>query len=88
MPLLLLGPCIKVFEFDQCSSFSFPSETVTPDEFSLQQYTMAIGQLVRPAQNGQKQTADIALMACVLFICFEVGSILIGRAPFLLFESV
>jgi hypothetical protein len=41
--------------------------------FALQQYTKAIGCLVEPIQGKKKQATDVALMTCVLFVCFEVG---------------
>ncbi|KAI9690846.1 MAG: hypothetical protein M1822_008465 [Bathelium mastoideum] len=40
--------------------------------FALQQYTKAIGKLIAPLSEQCQQTLDIALTACVLFICFEV----------------
>ncbi|KAL9087135.1 MAG: hypothetical protein Q9165_006786 [Trypethelium subeluteriae] len=39
--------------------------------FALQQYTTAIGQLIKPSFNHFQQTLDVALTACVLFTCFE-----------------
>ncbi|KAL9065860.1 MAG: hypothetical protein Q9157_007331 [Trypethelium eluteriae] len=39
--------------------------------FALQQYTTAIGQLIKPLSNHSQQTLDVALTACALFTCFE-----------------
>jgi hypothetical protein len=44
------------------------------DEFALEQYVKAIGSLVQPIQKRGKQAADVALIACVLFVCFEVST--------------
>lgn len=41
------------------------------DTFAMQQYTKALGLLVQPIRDRGKQAADVALMACVLFVCFE-----------------
>ena len=42
--------------------------------FALEQYVKAIGLLVDPeGTRREKLGADVALMSCVLFICFEVG---------------
>lgn len=43
--------------------------------FALQQYVRAIGFVTNPIREGGKQAADVALMTCVLFICYEVRSI-------------
>ena len=42
--------------------------------FAMQQYGKAIECLVKPLREKQKQAADVALITCVLFVCFEVGS--------------
>ena len=43
--------------------------------FALQQYIKAIGKLIGPLSHENHQSLDIALTACVLFICFEVYGI-------------
>jgi cyanate permease len=41
---------------------------------AMQQYGKAMTCLVNPTiQTEQRQTAHVALVACVLFVCFEVG---------------
>jgi len=40
--------------------------------FALTQYNLAIQQLVKPADSGQR-AIDVCLIACVLFSCFEVS---------------
>lgn len=50
----------------------------TPDSdeeasiFALQQYGKAIGYLVE-LQGKNRRAADVVLMTCVLFVCFEVS---------------
>jgi hypothetical protein len=43
-----------------------------PDTLAVQHYAKALGLLVQPIRDRGKQAADVALVACVLFICFEV----------------
>jgi hypothetical protein len=43
--------------------------------FALQQYVKAIGLVTKPIRERGKQAADVALMTCILFVCFEVRSI-------------
>jgi hypothetical protein len=40
--------------------------------FALQQYIRAIGLVTKPIHERGKQAGDVALMTCVLFVCFEV----------------
>jgi hypothetical protein len=40
--------------------------------FALQQYVKAIGFVLVPIRERGKQAADVALITCVLFTCFEV----------------
>lgn len=40
--------------------------------FALKQYNQAIQQLIKPASKGQ-QAVDVCLIACMLFVCFEVS---------------
>lgn len=42
------------------------------DGFALQQYVKAIAYVLVPIREKGKQAADVALMSCVLFTCFEV----------------
>ena len=41
--------------------------------FALQQYVKAIELLTTSIREKGKQAADVALMTCVLFVCFEVS---------------
>jgi hypothetical protein len=41
------------------------------ESFALGQYVKALGSLLEPRRKKEKQAADVALMTCVLFICFE-----------------
>ncbi|KIM98651.1 hypothetical protein OIDMADRAFT_74156, partial [Oidiodendron maius Zn] len=43
-----------------------------PSIFAMEQYGKAIRYLVKPIREKQKQAADVALMTCVLFVCFEM----------------
>lgn len=40
--------------------------------FALQQYNRAIGCLIKPVKDGGDQSLDVALIASILFACFEV----------------
>ena len=40
--------------------------------FALQQYNRAIGCLIKPVKDGGDQRSNVALIACILFACFEV----------------
>ena len=40
--------------------------------FALRQYNCAIGCLIKPVKEGGDQALDVALVACILFACFEV----------------
>lgn len=51
-----------------------------PSIFAMQQYGKAIRCLVKPIQEKQKQAADVALITCVLFVCFEVSSLSINQS--------
>lgn len=42
------------------------------DVFAVKQYVKAIGFVLMPVRDRGKQAADVALIACILFICFEV----------------
>lgn len=55
-----------------------------PSIFAMQQYGKAIGCLVEPIQGRQKQAADVALMTCVLFVCFEVSFLSLNRCHVLM----
>ncbi|KAI9688185.1 MAG: hypothetical protein M1822_001691 [Bathelium mastoideum] len=39
--------------------------------FALEQYTRAIGCLLKPAEAREQQALDVVLAACILFTCFE-----------------
>lgn len=40
--------------------------------FALEQYNFAIRGLLSPSSENGRPSADICLITCVLFICFEV----------------
>ncbi|RFU26147.1 hypothetical protein B7463_g10185, partial [Scytalidium lignicola] len=42
------------------------------DEFALQQYVKAIGLVLKPIREQGHQAADVVLISCVLFVCFEI----------------
>ena len=42
------------------------------DDFAVQQYVKSLGSLLEPTKGNGKQAVDVALVTCVLFICFEV----------------
>ena len=42
------------------------------DVFAVKQYLKAIELVLMPVRDRGKQAADVALMTCILFICFEV----------------
>ena len=44
--------------------------------FALQQYNKAIRLLLEPALEESEQEVDVALITCILFICFEVTFVL------------
>jgi hypothetical protein len=44
----------------------------TRKTFALEQYNLAIRDLLLPLSQGEKSGVDICLIACVLFTCFEV----------------
>ncbi len=46
------------------------------EDFAVQQYVKALGYLVEPIQKRGKQAADVALVTCILFVCFEVSTTL------------
>ena len=51
--------------------------------FALQQYIRAIGSVTKPTREGGKLATDVALMTCVLFICFEVRLFSLHRNSYL-----
>ncbi|CZT01724.1 uncharacterized protein RCO7_01937 [Rhynchosporium graminicola] len=40
-------------------------------EFAIQQYVKALGYLTNPATDRNKLSTDVALIICILFVCFE-----------------
>ncbi|TAQ91397.1 hypothetical protein B7494_g353 [Chlorociboria aeruginascens] len=46
-------------------------KTKDDDGFALKQYVKAIGFVLRPIRQQSKQAADVTLIACILFVCFE-----------------
>ena len=69
---IALGSLHQKFAFNE-SSVLRSNNPPHPDAFALQQYVKAIGLLVQPISKRGKQAADVALIACVLFVCFEVS---------------
>lgn len=55
-------------------SYELRSSSLTENDhgFALQQYVKAIGFVTTPHRERGSHAADVALMTCVLFICFEV----------------
>ena len=51
--------------------------------FALKQYNQAIQELIKPTTGGQP-AVDVCLIACIIFACFEVSSLL----PFITIVSV
>ena len=51
----------------------YSNMTESDDRFALQQYVKAIGFIRNPIRERGKPAADVALMTCVLFVCFEVS---------------
>jgi hypothetical protein len=47
------------------------SEREANDNFALSQYVKALRSVLEPMRAERKQAADITLMTCLLFICFE-----------------
>ena len=70
---IALGSLHQKFAFDE-SSVLRSNQNFKNDRFALDQYVKALGCLVQPIQKRGKQAADVALMACVLFVCFEVST--------------
>lgn len=66
---IALGALHECFE-ESVSNLKFSGQE--QNVFAMQQYVKAIGLLVEPIQKRRKQAADVALMTCVLFVCFEV----------------
>jgi hypothetical protein len=54
--------------FDE-SYFRCPDQEI--DDFATHQYIRAIALVLMPIRERGKQAADVALMACILFTCFE-----------------
>jgi len=67
-----LGSLHQRFESDKNSVLGLNKNTDS-DGFALQQYVKAIRLLIQPIHDRGKQAADVVLMTCVLFICFEVS---------------
>lgn len=42
-------------------------------EFALRHYNQAINHLIKPIRTQGKQAADVCLISCLLFACFEVS---------------
>jgi hypothetical protein len=53
------------------SSMLRRTENKDNDNFALSQYVKALGSVLQPMRAERKQAADVALMTCILFICFE-----------------
>ncbi len=44
--------------------------------FALDQYNLAIRELLLPLSRGGERGVDVCLISCILFICFEVWMLL------------
>lgn len=51
------------------------------NQFALQQYVTAIGLLRNPIRKKKGKIADVALITCILFVCFEVSCQLPFKIP-------
>lgn len=69
--VIALGALHQRFMHEQSSALR-SKQNPDPDGFAVQQYVKAMGLLVHPIRERGKQAADVALMACVLFVLFEV----------------
>lgn len=67
-----LGALHETFELSSRPLLSSNEET-TNTQFAVQQYVKALGYLVNPAIRRGKPAADVALITCILFVCFEVN---------------
>ncbi|KAH7395502.1 hypothetical protein BKA64DRAFT_60723 [Cadophora sp. MPI-SDFR-AT-0126] len=65
-----LGALHETFELSSRPLLSSNEET-TNTQFAVQQYVKALGYLVNPAIRRGKPAADVALITCILFVCFE-----------------
>lgn len=70
---IALGALHRRF-FNEQPSATASSRDPDPNGFALEQYVKALGILVQPIREGGKQATDVALMACVLFVLFEVSN--------------
>ncbi|KAI9808183.1 MAG: hypothetical protein M1825_004640 [Sarcosagium campestre] len=69
--VIALGSLHERFEREDMSIYSSNYDNVDGG-FALDNYVKAIGHLINPLPNGKAQrTADVALIACVLFTSFE-----------------
>lgn len=66
-----LGAMHEWFERSSPRDGRLVTEEGTGD-FALHQYSKAINCLLEPVKNNRRQAADVALMTCIMFICFEV----------------
>lgn len=49
--------------------------TIEPtNPFALEQYNLAIRELLVPLAQKKKRGIDVCLISCMLFTCFEVSS--------------
>lgn len=56
----------------ECFEHHLSNQAEVNLSFALQQYVRAIGLVTKPIRERGKQAADVALMTCVIFVCFEV----------------
>jgi hypothetical protein len=66
---IALGSLHEKFELGDGSN-EHDSET----GFALRQYLKAISLLVQPVKESRAQSADVALISCIMFVGFEVRS--------------
>ncbi|KAK0101749.1 hypothetical protein ONS95_006901 [Cadophora gregata] len=65
-----LGALHEQFELNSRPHLSQNEQSLNT-QFAVQQYVKALGYLVSPAKRRGKPAADVALITCILFVCFE-----------------
>jgi hypothetical protein len=70
--IIALGALHEQFESGEQLVSELGGGNKVDSEFALRQYVKSLGHLLEPVRGGGRQKADVALMTCVLFICFEV----------------
>ncbi|MAD81522.1 MAG: hypothetical protein CL912_01035 [Deltaproteobacteria bacterium] len=71
-----LGALHEHFELNSRPLITYNTDN-SNTQFAVQQYVKALGHLVNPAIRRGKPAADVALITCILFVCFEVRDIIL-----------